>query len=100
MGKRGGTIGLLVSVILTKKYIYRYICGVAYRAEMPPFQETFFSPAEKNVNQHAKISDDLFIVIQLKNGNLRYELCRPLCRPLLACAALNFVRFSRKFYLF
>ena len=38
------------------------------------FRETVFGPAQENVNQLAKISDDLFF---LNVNILGYELCRP-----------------------
>jgi len=59
---------------------------------MPPFQEKIFS-AQKNVNQHANISDDPVLVIYPKIKILRSSNCRPLCRPLLTCAAPNFQLF-------
>ena len=49
-----------------------------------PFRKIFVSLTEKNVNQHAKISDDLFLVIYPKNENFFNRIVPPpfdLCRP-------------------
>ena len=47
-----------------------------------PFRKNLFPLAEKNVNQHPKISDDFFKSFTRKMNILRYKLCRP---PLGQC---------------
>jgi len=60
-----------------------------------PFRKKSFISVGKNVNQHAKISDNFFLVIYPQNKKFSFtELCHPLCRLLLTCTAPNFQLFS------
>ena len=91
--------------------------AVAYRAQVPPGASTsngalsgkIFDPRRKKTalsgklfylrrkkcQPTQKISDDFFLVIHPQSKNFTFtELCRPLCRPLLTCAAPNFQLFS------
>jgi len=70
---------------------------------MPPFQEKKLFSAGKNVNQHAKISDELlfFKVIYPKLKILRLtNNCHHLCRPLLTVFNVNLTIFHVNLYIF